>query len=153
MAGALLIEVDADKALARRFRHQADSEYGLSALVQHFHSPVGVLLQAAGNAAEKVCTHLVSFRPRRPRGSQMESLDRMRRNSGHDLSGKNIAALSNPAIFPHGCQAAPTADLTATGWIDSRYQDVKMSPRRTTARRASPGLFRSALIEKVALGY
>jgi hypothetical protein len=57
-AGAFLIEVDADKALTRRFRQQADSEYGLSALVQHFHPPFGVLLQAAGNAAEKVGTHL-----------------------------------------------------------------------------------------------
>jgi hypothetical protein len=41
-AGAFLSEVDADKALTQRFRHQADSEYALSALVQHFHLPLGV---------------------------------------------------------------------------------------------------------------
>jgi hypothetical protein len=62
-AEAFLSEVDADKALTRRFRHQADSEYGLSALVQHFHPPIGVLLQAAGNAAEKIGTYLGHFGP------------------------------------------------------------------------------------------
>ena len=43
------------------FPQQADFEYGLSALVQHFHPPFGVLLQAAGNAAGKVGAHLDHF--------------------------------------------------------------------------------------------
>jgi hypothetical protein len=50
-------------ALAERFRHETDPEHGLFGLVQEFHLPFGVLLQAAGNAANEIAADLGHFSP------------------------------------------------------------------------------------------
>ena len=49
--------------LTQRLRHQADSEHGFSRLVQQFHMPFGILLQAARNAADKAGADLGHFGP------------------------------------------------------------------------------------------
>src|SRR5215210_1255102 len=41
-------------ALGQSLRHEADLEYGLFGLVQQFHLPFRVLLQAARNPADKI---------------------------------------------------------------------------------------------------
>src|SRR5712671_2565506 len=49
---------DAESGLAECLRHEANSEHGFLGLVQQFHVPFAVLLQAAGNAAKQVAAHL-----------------------------------------------------------------------------------------------
>src|SRR5437868_14157041 len=40
--------------LAHRLRHETNPEYRLFGLVQQLHLPVGILLEAAGNAADQI---------------------------------------------------------------------------------------------------
>src|SRR6266566_9873078 len=54
---------DAQSGLAESLRHEANSEHGLLGLVQQFHVPFAVLLQAAGNAAKQVAAHLGHLGP------------------------------------------------------------------------------------------
>src|ERR1700730_17443117 len=50
-------------SLTECLRHEANSEHGLLGLVQQFHVPFAVLLQAAGNAAKQVAAHLGHLGP------------------------------------------------------------------------------------------
>src|SRR5712671_7575454 len=54
---------DAQSGLSESLRHEANSEHGLLGLVQQFHVPFAVLLQAAGNAAKQVATYLGHLGP------------------------------------------------------------------------------------------
>src|ERR1700737_226106 len=73
-------------SLTQRFRHEADSEYGLLGLVQELHLPFGVWLQAAGNATEKIGANAGHLGPRSLATRQFRSL----------IGRAGIAAVANP---------------------------------------------------------
>jgi len=45
--------------LAHRLRHETNPEYRLFGLVQQLHLPVGILLEAAGNASASAAANLL----------------------------------------------------------------------------------------------
>src|SRR6266478_9311499 len=97
---------DAESGLTDRLRHQANSEHGLLGLVQQFHMPFAVLLQAAGNAAKQVAAHL-----------------------GH-LGPGVFTALKFRSVVG-SARIATTADPEKI----QCYHHVKLSTRMTTAQR------------------
>ena len=54
---------DATKQLTQRLRHNADSENGRLCRIQQFHLPIGVLLQAARDAAKQISANLGHLDP------------------------------------------------------------------------------------------
>ena len=60
-----MIRCRAAESLADGLRNEADPEYRLLSLVEQFHLPFGILLQAARNAAEQIAADLGHFGPRR----------------------------------------------------------------------------------------
>jgi len=123
------------RPLAHRLRQQTDSEYRLFGLVQQFHAPFGVLLEAARNAAKKIGADLGHLCPGGLAALEFRSL----------IGSARIATMANPKKYsdmfapsfwaaPHrlsGIDKLDQESLPRREWIDrwiSRY-DKRCSER------------------------
>src|SRR6266576_4916831 len=75
-------------SLTECLRHEANSEHGLLGLVQQFHVPFAVLLQAAGNAAKQVAAHLGMSQMPAPR----QSVERRSSGAPSDRAGSDLVS-------------------------------------------------------------
>jgi len=75
-----------ENALAERFRDQANPEHRLLGLVQKLHLPVGILLQAAGNAADQIGANRRHFGPGRVAAFEFMGF----------VGGTGISAMADP---------------------------------------------------------